>query len=93
LFRDGKVEAVLSEMLAVGLMGIEVYHPNHTPTQIEHLESFCLQHGLLKTGGSDYHGPSSDAKGHSLNMWHLPLDLLAPIKSAAARIAENKNIN
>ncbi|MBO1346529.1 MAG: PHP domain-containing protein [Hormoscilla sp. GUM202] len=90
LFRGGKVEAVLLEMLADGLMGIEVYHPNHTPTQIEHLESFCLQHGLLKTGGSDYHGPSSDAKGHRLNMWHLPLYLLDPIKSAAAIIAEQK---
>lgn len=83
LFRGGQVEAVLLEMLAAGLMGIEVYHPSHTPTQIEHLESFCLQHGLLKTGGSDYHGPSSDAKCHSLNMWHLPLYLLDKIKHAA----------
>jgi hypothetical protein len=38
------------------------------------------------TGGSDYHGPSPDGKAPTsttLNMMHLPLSLLDPIKQAA----------
>jgi hypothetical protein len=86
LFRGGKVEDVLKELVDAGLMGIEVYHPSHTPKQRKHLEALCAQYGLLMTGGSDYHGPSPDGKNPNstaLNMMHLPLSLLDPIKQAA----------
>jgi hypothetical protein len=85
LFRGGEVEEVLKELVDAGLMGIEVYHPSHTPKEIKKLEVLCLQYGLLKTGGSDYHGPSPSGTPQStrLNMMHLPLSLLDPIKQAA----------
>lgn len=86
LFRGGKVEDVLKELVDAGLMGIEVYHPCHTPKERKHLEQLCTQYGLLMTGGSDYHGPSPDSKNTNsttLNMLHLPLSLLDPIKEAA----------
>lgn len=85
LFRGGKLEEVLSELVAVGLMGVEVYHPSHTPTQQHNLKQLCVHYGLLMTGGSDYHGPRPDAKGavaHSLNSLHLPLSLLSLLKQA-----------
>jgi 3',5'-nucleoside bisphosphate phosphatase len=85
LFRGGAVEDVLKELVDAGLMGIEVYHPSHTPKQTKNLEALCVEYGLLMTGGSDYHGPSSDGKAQSisLNMMQLPLGLLDPIKQAA----------
>jgi hypothetical protein len=87
LFRGGEVEAVLKELVDAGLMGVEVYHPSHTSKQTKHLEYLCSQYGLLMTGGSDYHGPSPDGKSANnsttLNMMHLPLSLLDPIKQAA----------
>lgn len=85
LFRGGNVEDVLKELVEAGLMGIEVYHPNHSSKETKHLKALCEQYGLLMTGGSDYHGPSPDGKSHStmLNMMHLPLSLLDPIKQAA----------
>jgi predicted metal-dependent phosphoesterase TrpH len=86
LFRGGEVEDVLKELLDAGLMGIEVYHPSHTPKETKKLEALCSQYGLLMTGGSDYHGPSPDGKSSSsstLNMMHLPLALLDPLKEAA----------
>ena len=86
LFRGGKVEDVLKEMVDAGLMGIEVYHPCHSPKERKHLEQLCTHYGLLMTGGSDYHGPSPDSKSTNritLNMMHLPLSLLDPIKQAA----------
>ena len=86
LFRGGEVEDVLKELVDAGLMGIEVYHPSHTPKERKHLEALCSQYSLLMTGGSDYHGPSPDGKSPSsstLNMMHLPLTLLDPLKEAA----------
>ena len=86
LFRGGEVEDVLKELLDAGLMGIEVYHPSHTPKETRNLEALCSQYGLLLTGGSDYHGPSPDGKSSSsstLNMMHLPLALLDPLKEAS----------
>ncbi|HEY9596081.1 MAG TPA: PHP domain-containing protein [Cyanophyceae cyanobacterium] len=86
LFRGGAVEKVLKELVDVGLMGIEVYHPNHSPKQSKRLEKLSANYGLLMTGGSDYHGPSPDGKkSHksTLNMMHLSLSLLDPIKQAA----------
>lgn len=39
-----------------GLDGIECAHSAFTPEQIEDLNRFCLEHKLLRSGGSDYHG-------------------------------------
>ncbi len=39
-----------------GLMGLEVYHPDHDADAIFRYERMRLQHGLLAVGGSDYHG-------------------------------------
>ncbi len=88
LFRGGKVEAVLDELVSAGLIGVEVYHPHHTPSQVQNLEHLCSQYGLLMTGGSDYHGPKPDSNStdsHTLNALNLPLSLLKPIKQAAYR--------
>jgi len=89
LFRGGEVEEVLRELVDAGLMGIEVYHPHHSPKQIRHLQALSREYGLLMTGGSDYHGPSPDGKIPSstkLNMLNLPLSLLEPIKQAARNL-------
>lgn len=88
LFRGGAVEEVLKELVEEGLMGIEVFHPSHSPKEIRHLKELSVQYGLFMTGGSDYHGPSPDGKPQAitLNMMHLPLSLLDPIKAAAQHL-------
>lgn len=95
LFRGGDVAEVLPELVAAGLRGIEVYHPNHTPSQQEKLLNLAQVHGLLVTGGSDYHGPSegeSSRGDRTLNSLQLPLDLLVPLRAAkqALDAAEEK---
>ncbi|MDO5661910.1 MAG: PHP domain-containing protein [Brachybacterium sp.] len=47
---------VLEEMVEAGLAGIEVDHREHDERQRARLRSFARAHGLLVTGGSDYHG-------------------------------------
>lgn len=86
LFRGGPVEEVLEELVAAGLMGVEVYHPSQSEYQRQTLAALCQQYGLLMTGGSDYHGPSSHPRSQEeriLNQLHLPLSLLRPLKQAA----------
>lgn len=82
LFRGGAVEDVLEELVTAGLMGIEVYHPSQSSYQRKTLATLCQQYGLLMTGGSDYHGPTTHGREETtLNQLHLPLSLLQPLKS------------
>ncbi len=41
---------------SVGLVGVETRYPGFTPRQIEIAATLALQHGLLESGGSDFHG-------------------------------------
>jgi predicted metal-dependent phosphoesterase TrpH len=94
LFRGATVETVLPELVAAGLMGVEVYHPNHSPSEERRLEELCAEYGLLMTGGSDYHGPSDNPskEGIRLNGLHVPLTLLPPLKRAAAALRRSTRI-
>jgi hypothetical protein len=49
-------DRVLNEALDAGIDGIEVWHPQHDPDLRQSLERLADRHGLLATGGSDYHG-------------------------------------
>lgn len=49
-------EDLLEELISLGLDGVEVWHPYHTEEQSAALEDLARQHGLLTTGGSDFHG-------------------------------------
>lgn len=45
----------VGEWAEQGLMGLEVYHPSHTPGTQRFLADLARRHHLLITGGSDYH--------------------------------------
>lgn len=47
---------LLDELIPLGLDGVEVWHPSHSPEQTEQLAALAHNHGLLCTGGSDFHG-------------------------------------
>ncbi|MEM8809415.1 MAG: PHP domain-containing protein [Cyanobacteria bacterium P01_G01_bin.38] len=92
LFRGGTVPIVLPELVKSGLMGVEVYHPNHSPSDRRHLENLCEQYNLLMTGGSDYHGPPPKGKKDKhgeLNSLQVSLELLAPVKEAAHQLRKD----
>jgi 3',5'-nucleoside bisphosphate phosphatase len=50
------LEAMLAETIAAGLLGIETYYPNYDAVTVEYLLGIARRHGLLVTGGTDFHG-------------------------------------
>ncbi|MFH2133127.1 MAG: PHP domain-containing protein, partial [bacterium] len=47
---------IISELVPVGLEGIEVYHSGHDDNMIAQAIQFAEKYRLLKTAGSDFHG-------------------------------------
>lgn len=48
--------AFQQSLLRWGLEGLEAIASSHTPEETRSYLAFCQRHGLLVTGGSDYHG-------------------------------------
>ena len=53
---DAQLERVVKDMVDLGVQGIETLHSDHTPELIEKYTKLADRLGLLKTGGSDFHG-------------------------------------
>jgi len=49
-------EAFLQSLVAMGLRGIEAIYPGHPETATAEYIRLARKHGLLVTGGTDYHG-------------------------------------
>jgi len=54
--KDRPVIDLIPSLAAAGLQAIEVYYPQHTPEVTAELLCLAAAHGLLVTGGSDWHG-------------------------------------
>jgi len=51
-----ELENFLIQLIHEGLQGIEVYYPEHSALEAAHYKTLAEKHGLLLTGGTDYHG-------------------------------------
>jgi predicted metal-dependent phosphoesterase TrpH len=49
-------DRIIPSLVQQGLMGLEVYHPEHDTESLFRYERMRLDYGLLAVGGSDYHG-------------------------------------
>jgi predicted metal-dependent phosphoesterase TrpH len=79
-----QLNVLLAELVQWGLMGIEVYYPEHTEDQISLYKDLAEKHGLLVTGGSDYHGIEADKAeiGLGLGDMRLSYSLVEAMKEA-----------
>ncbi|OEU68342.1 MAG: phosphatase [Desulfobacterales bacterium PC51MH44] len=53
---DDVLEDLIIALKEMGLKGIEVYYPEHTPELVAYYTEIANRHGLLMTGGTDFHG-------------------------------------
>lgn len=51
----GGLEAFVERLVRLGLDGVEVQHPSHKRPQRKRLRRIARAHGLIQTGGSDFH--------------------------------------
>ena len=63
LERTAQIAAMLPSLKEEGLLGLECYYPEYTADTVRELVALAELHGLIATGGSDYHGPYSRADG------------------------------
>lgn len=75
-------EELIGECAKDGLVGLEVYHPNHSQKQIRFLESLAKENGLIATGGSDFHARSS-SRGAVIGTCRTSLTVVNQLKELA----------
>jgi predicted metal-dependent phosphoesterase TrpH len=54
----GLAETVLPTLVKAGLLGLECYYGQYDDETVARLLALASLHGLIATGGSDYHGPN-----------------------------------
>ena len=77
---------MVKDLIDLGLAGIEVLHSDHTDRQVEQYTKLADRYGVLKTGGSDFHGtnkptiPLGQAGGRRVPRTFYD-GLIAPLKT------------
>ncbi len=80
----GTGDEMIRDLTGAGLDGLEVYYPDHIPSQVEHYRTLAKELGLLMTGGTDFHGGAM-ATRVLVGSQYVPEAVVAPIREAAAR--------
>ena len=53
---ENQLDELIGKLKKAGIQGMEVYYSGHTPGQTHLFAEMAQRHGLLMTGGSDFHG-------------------------------------
>lgn len=70
------------DLVSLGLQGLEVYYPSHTPQDVETLLDLCRQYRLIATGGTDFHA-SGHTEGALLGSVDVPPESVTELKARA----------
>ena len=80
----GVLDPLLGDARSLGLAGLEVYHRAQYPNDIPAFEAAARRHGLVATGGSDYHGrPNGATLGEIAPGRPVPAGVLDRLRCAA----------
>lgn len=82
---DRDLDPLIGNLKKQGLKGIEAHYPGHGPVNTARYERLARRHGLLVTGGTDFHG--SIKPGVHLGVGHgdlrIPYKVVEDLKRAA----------
>ncbi len=67
----GQLDDLCKEYVSYGLDGIECYYSTYTPNQRKAVLRLAKKHGLLPSGGSDFHGDNKPNIQLGIGMGHL----------------------
>ncbi|HTW64493.1 MAG TPA: PHP domain-containing protein [Bryobacteraceae bacterium] len=77
-------EAFIRELRDAGLRGIEVFHSDHRPADMERYGAIARKYNLLVTGGSDFHGENKPQISLGTGMrgnLNIPLTVLNDLRA------------
>ncbi|HEY75737.1 MAG TPA: PHP domain-containing protein [Thermoflexia bacterium] len=80
---SGVVDRV-PEFVALGLQGLEVYYPEHSPEDVEMLLDLCQRYNLVATGGSDFHSPNHE-EGAPLGSVFVPEEAVEKLRELVGK--------
>jgi len=77
-----KIPALVARLKDYGLAGLEAFYPTHSQKICRLLQALAAKHGLLLSGGTDYHGDAHSVTplGGNSKTIRVPLKLLHDIK-------------
>jgi predicted metal-dependent phosphoesterase TrpH len=82
------IPRLLKDLCKVGLEGVEVYYPSHSPKTVKALLKMADELGLYITGGSDFH--DMERPGSNTDEWlhktHVPYDIVSAMKKNTREI-------
>ncbi|MDL2207564.1 PHP domain-containing protein [Desulfovibrio sp. OttesenSCG-928-M16] len=78
-----RLDALLGDLHSMGLNAIEAWHSSHDPNQTRLCLDLAERHGLLCTGGSDYHGANKQdiALGSGRGNMRVPYKILEILRA------------
>jgi predicted metal-dependent phosphoesterase TrpH len=83
--KDRGTRAFLERLKGEGLDAVETRHPSHDPEVRARLTDTALQLGLLRTGGSDWHGDPEGGEAHgALGSQAVPVEWLDRLEERRA---------
>jgi hypothetical protein len=80
---DVVTDDLVEAMASAGLAGLEAYHRDHGPQEVERARALAERFGLLLTGSSDYHG---EGKRNRLAENTTAPEVLDAIEAAASGV-------
>jgi 3',5'-nucleoside bisphosphate phosphatase len=87
--KDRGTRSFLERLKLEGLDAVETRHPSHDADTRARLTDFALALGLLRTGGSDWHGdPTGDEPPGSLGSQDVPSEWLDRLDDRRGALAE-----
>ncbi|MFS0557274.1 PHP domain-containing protein [Brevibacillus sp. 179-C9.3 HS] len=79
-------DELVQELIVFGLDGIEVNHPDNDEEQRMRYSKWAEQHGLVVTGGSDFHGWRGEEPFHAMLGTHTAsMEAVEQLRAIAAK--------
>lgn len=81
-----EVTRIIPDLVQAGLMGLECYYAEYDDATRRELVALANQYGLVKTGGSDFHGLNRMGHMSALGQVEVPREAVEQLRAAHSKL-------